>query len=391
MANFTYIDKSGRSQAFDAPDSATALRTAPNIASDSGVMVTSPGSRNLNLTAGNPVGQIQQGQVQSQAVGNTAGTGVDKFNSAIMGLLQKYQQLGTKGFVTQGQDAQTEQNNRISAPTDPSLIGASPTVQNSVRTNSANALDPTIKSASDSAQTFGEQIKSFGGAVDNVRTMLKDYEDTQNKTRDDARSVIKDALTMGGADALSQLKPDEITKLEKTAGYPAGYIHGLSQTIKERELQLKQASGGSSSDTTDIKNYKFAQQNGYTGSFTDYISGNGSSGPKSIFTKTQTNKGANNAGLALDDFKGLDGDVQNFYISSTATQLKGMNSEIDAVKSGSKSPDEVKALIDSSNNTDAVKEYLKGLVDSVTPQKKPGLLDRTASAVYNGVNSIFGK
>jgi hypothetical protein len=46
-----------------------------------------------------------------------------------MGLLQKYQRLGTKGFVNQGLDAQQEQANRVSAPTDPSLIGANPSLQ----------------------------------------------------------------------------------------------------------------------------------------------------------------------------------------------------------------------------------------------------------------------
>jgi hypothetical protein len=183
--------------------------------------------------------------------------------------------------------------------------------KNSVRTNSANAVDPTIKSASDSAQTFGEQLKSFGGAVDNVRTLLKDYEDTQNKTRDDARAVIKDALTLGGSEALRDLSPEEITKIEKTAGYPSGYIHGLAQTIKERELQLKKdTSNNTNNDTTDIKNYNFAKANGYTGSFTDYVNGSGSNNPKTIFTKTQQNKGANNAGLPLDTFKALDTDVQ---------------------------------------------------------------------------------
>jgi hypothetical protein len=41
MAQFQYIDRTGKMQSVDAPDSATALRTAPNIDSSSGVMTSS--------------------------------------------------------------------------------------------------------------------------------------------------------------------------------------------------------------------------------------------------------------------------------------------------------------------------------------------------------------
>lgn len=166
-------------------------------------------------------------------------TGFDSFNTAIMGLMRKYQQLGTKDFQEQSLDAAKEQNKRISAQTPNELIGASPGLQSGVRSSYAGALDPTIESGRSSAQTFGEQIRSFGDAINTTREFMSDYQTKVDKARDDARAVIKDALTIGGSDSLKGLAPEELASLEKAAGYPKGYIQGVSQTLKERELELK--------------------------------------------------------------------------------------------------------------------------------------------------------
>ncbi len=211
-------------------------------------LTPSPGSRSLNMTAGNDTGVMQQGQAQAQSVAQSADTPVTNFNSAITGLLQKYQQLGTKGFVTQGQDAQQLQADRIAAPTSPDMIGAAPSLQNSVRSNSASAVTPTINSAQDSAQTFGEQLNSFGDTVESARSLMRDYEATQNKTRDDARAVINQILTTTDPSSLKGLDIEELTQLEKVAGYPKGF---LSEAVTYKQKQADNAKTFSNVDLGD--------------------------------------------------------------------------------------------------------------------------------------------
>lgn len=162
-----------------------------------------------------------------------------QFNTALLGLLQRHQSLGTKRFQEQGFNAQQEQNERVAAQTPADLIGASPGIQSSARSASAGAVDPTIQQANQATQTFGEQVRSYGDTLTSAKNIIQQYQETQNKNRDDARAVIKDAFTIGGADSLNKLDAQELSQLEKAAGYPKGYIQGLSQTLKERELELR--------------------------------------------------------------------------------------------------------------------------------------------------------
>jgi hypothetical protein len=112
-------------------------------------------------------------------------------------------------------------------------------------------MDPTIDQANRATQTFSEQINSYGDSINSAKGFLQQYQANQDKQRDDARNVIKDALAMGGGDALKGLDPKELADLEKLAGYPKGYIDHLGSTIKERELAIRAesraAAGGLSS------------------------------------------------------------------------------------------------------------------------------------------------
>lgn len=200
---------------------------------------TSTEIRNIQFAANDPGAVLDVGRKQSQGVGQQVpDDAYGRFNTMLMGLLKDYQSLGTRPFVEQELGAREAAANRV-FQTPGELIGAAPGVQASVRDASVSALTPTVQGARESRQTYSEQLKSFGDSVNNIRSLLKEQEETTNKRRDDARAVIKDALTLGGADALNDLSPDEITKLEKTAGYPKGYIQGLRQTIKDRELALR--------------------------------------------------------------------------------------------------------------------------------------------------------
>src|SRR3990170_1597146 len=68
-----------------------------------------------------------------------------------------------------------------------------------------------------------------------------------------------------------------------------------------------------------------------------------------LFTKTQQNKGASNAGLPLEEFQGLEYDVQNYFVNSTKTELEALNEVFTGIKDGKENPEDVKSEIDNSN------------------------------------------
>lgn len=101
------------------------------------------------------------------------------------------------------------------------------------------------------------------------------------------------------------------------------------------------------------------------------------------FTDTQINKGANNAGVAPADFTSYPTEVQNYYISSTASQLKDINGLISGVKTGEQKAEDVLNLIESSNAPQAVKDHLAGKLQTEIP------LENTKSW-WEGVKGFLG-
>ena len=178
---------------------------------------------------------------------------IQRFGEALYNLLKQQQQLGTRPLKEQELNAQTLQAQRLQQQTPSELIGAAPSIQESARSAEVAAVQPTISGAQKSQQTFAEQIKSFGDTLGATRQFMTDFENRENKARDDARSVIKDAFAIGGADSLKDLDPNEMSILEKNAGYPKGYIQGVSQTLKERELELKKQNAAANKGLTEYQ------------------------------------------------------------------------------------------------------------------------------------------
>lgn len=215
-------------------------------------------NRNVNL-ANTPAFNLNSPQATDTGQG-----GSQTFSLAITDLLKRFQGLGTKPFVKQGLDAQQSQNDRILAPTPQNLAGADPGLQNSTRNAYANALDPTIQGAQNSAQTFGEQLRSFGSAVDSAKSFMTDYQNQQDKAQDNARNVIHEILTTTDPTSLHDLSPDEINTLEKTAGYPKGFLSS-AVTYKQKQDALaarKALSGGSTNINSDNERALLSQFNG---------------------------------------------------------------------------------------------------------------------------------
>lgn len=154
---------------------------------------------------------------------------------ALMEMLNKAKGLGTGGFQQQKFNAQDEQNRRF-AFTAPGLIGASPSVQSSARNAEAGAVQPTITGAEQGAKTFQEQLGTFKEGIRDYQQVLRDEESRQDRERDDARTLVNQALTTFGSKGFDVLDP----KYLKLAGYDQKTISLAKDTLKERELAEKQ-------------------------------------------------------------------------------------------------------------------------------------------------------
>lgn len=204
-------------------------------------MDTTLPNRNVNLANTPPLNLTNTSSFNSP--NPTAGAGADQFNTAIMGLLKQYQGLGTKPFVDQGLNAQQEQANRIMATPPANLAGAAPTLQNSVRTNSAQAVQPIVQSANNSAQTFGEQLNSFGNAVQSAQSFMQNYQQNQQQLKSNAINTINAVISQGGSQGLQSLI-DSQPDIFKVAGLDSNtYLNGVLPhlTAQEKAAQDKAA------------------------------------------------------------------------------------------------------------------------------------------------------
>ena len=204
----------------------------------------------LSLQSGEPFAIQRTGQQLASNVAQSVPP-YRLFGQALTELLKQYQQIGTAKFTGAELGARQEQARRVLGKTPQELIGASPQLQSQVRGVQAGALEPTISGARELKKTFTEQLTGLGGAIEQARALIKEGEESENKRRDDARTIIRDALTLAGGSAFQGADPKEVEQLEKMSGYPKGYIQNLSQTIRERELELKKQQKVASESSLD--------------------------------------------------------------------------------------------------------------------------------------------
>lgn len=103
------------------------------------------------------------------------------------------------------------------------------------------------------------------------------------------------------------------------------------------------------------------------------------------FTTIQENKGASNAGIGLNSFKSLQGEVQNFYINSSPTEIKAINERFNSIKSET---DRGKIIeeINNSNLTNQVKAHLIQKANSFSIVSKSPTF---ANPFEKGVSGFF--
>lgn len=111
-------------------------------------------------------------------------------------------------------------------------------------------------------------------------------------------------------------------------------------------------------------------------------------GGSSIYTKTQITNGSNNAGLTIDEFKKLDPDLQNFFISNPDTFVKQVLTAItDPISTGQKNYTDIQTEIMGLGLTSPVQQWLlqKAKDAQTTYDAKP-----KPASWWSNVKSFFG-
>lgn len=174
--------------------------------------------RALEAQGGDPNAIVQQGQTQSADVGNQ-----------ILDLLRKYQQFGKQQEIG-GQQEQIQRTFQ----TPEELIGAAPGIQAQARGAAVGAIRPTI-----------------GGArslVSEATSLLKEYEQRQEKDQNRAQDIIDASISSGpsGLEELMRVSP-EIFKAAgtNTKSYEA-VLKGLKaqEAEKKRQFDIQHVLGG---------------------------------------------------------------------------------------------------------------------------------------------------
>ncbi len=226
-------------------------------------MATTPAIKSLQLASGSPTAYASVSQnIAGQIPKNVPDLNTSKlFGDAVVGLLKQYQGIEKYPFAAQEFGAREEQAKRLSF-TDPSLIGAAPNVQASARGAQVAAVQPTVSGAQQAGQTFASRLQTLGDVINSVSALQQQEEQRAQQAKLDAQKLINDSFAQFGPDAFLQLPTDEQRRVEKMAGFPAGYIGNVAQAFRDREkaqqareeelIRLQKSSSGQPSNKQAI-------------------------------------------------------------------------------------------------------------------------------------------
>ncbi len=158
-------------------------------------------------------------------------TSYDKFNSALMQMLLKYQQMGTGQMQLGEEQLIQQQAGRIAAPATP---GMPPLLQSQIRSAETEALQPSISGAKQLRQTFTEQLNSYGSLLDRLFTASEKAAAAEEKKREAPKTMETDQ-------GIFQWNPDtmqwETTGLKKAIG-ELTIPEKLSQAVSSMAIKL---------------------------------------------------------------------------------------------------------------------------------------------------------
>lgn len=165
----------------------------------------------------------------------------DSYNFAISSLLRQAQSANTgdQDLMEQRNKIIQERFNAGNTATPDNLRVLSPGQQSSLRGQQQSGLEDQLTGVNSAIQSREKQRDTAMNLVQQANQMLKDYQANENQTRDDARNLIKDQITLFGSDAFGNASPQELAHLEGQAGLPPGSLAAGQKTLKEKELAAK--------------------------------------------------------------------------------------------------------------------------------------------------------
>lgn len=209
---------------------------------------------------------------------------------------------------------------------------------------------------------FQEAEKYVAQAVSDATADMKYKFDLFNSfykmnqdTIDRLDTIYKDSFhtAMGAAEDAWKTSVNEKTQVgDYMIKYPKAGI-SINDTLPQAQAKIARAGGTAAGVTPTSGGYKF--------------------------TPTQLNTGSNKAGLDLTTFKALDPVVQNFFVSTSPTNIKQITSSLSLPNAAT--------LIDQSNLPTQVKTYLKTKIKSTTTTSSGGFL----SNIWNSITSFFSR
>jgi len=194
--------------------------------------------RNLSIQSGEPFFIQRAGQEQARTIAEN--TPAQKFMMALMQMLTRSQQIEPERFERTALGLEAEQARRLATLGTP---GIAPNLQAQSRAAAVGALEPSITGARAMERTISGQLRTFESSITAATNFMRIMEEEENRRRDDARSLINDALDRFGGDAFKGMDPKRLLELESVSGYGKGYISDVKdriqarETIKEREME----------------------------------------------------------------------------------------------------------------------------------------------------------
>lgn len=236
------------------------------------------------------------------------------------------------------------------------------------------AADRVVKLTQADRQQVNDQLDRKLG----LTKLLADHTmQMQDRARENYRQIIEDVNYDGLAQMLAG-SPNKAREAEKALGLSFGTLSNpnavqflsSANEKKEKPQIIGSSSGGYYAVSFDENGNPTA---------VPIIGGTGGGEGGYDFTKTQLNKGANNANLTVDKFKALDPEVQNFYVNLSPTAASALKTDFANVVSGEQDADEAKDSIREFGLSGEVETYLIGEIDRRAPADQPSTWDKVKS------------
>lgn len=236
MAQYTFVDASGKTQTTDAPNPEAAIAGAPNIDPHSGVQGAPPTQQPgqpqppqqlQNPSAGGLSNQLSStGTASPFQFSSYLQTAVDKLNSNSD--LLKQRQLLIKHLYDE--------------PMSQADLQALPKpIQDAVNSGDRANIEMQLRLLNDGVSG---RANTLNQSINYLTTAYKDSLTQAETQKSDAQKIVEDALNRSGSMAFQNYPAAVKRQLEQAAGYPTGYLDYVSPTINQTRYQAQYGTGG---------------------------------------------------------------------------------------------------------------------------------------------------